>query len=166
MDLLSTLIKDGEQFADHELPALGDVARMFKPLIARLEAELPTLAEHELSSLIGSTAAPAAIEQPPAAAGAAPAGTAIQTQAAQEVPADSTPQQRAAQLRAEADALDPEKVPAADAETPAQRLRREADAAEAAEIQAEAAAGTAAGTQGAAIVTDAGTPRSAQDSSQ
>lgn len=161
-DLLQTLIKDGEQFADHELPSLNDVARMFKPLVARLEAEIPALADRELSSLIGSSAAPAAIEQPPAAAGAA---TSIQTQPAgapTQVAPDLTPQQRAAQLRAEADALDPE---APVSETPAQRLRREADAAEAEEIQAQARAGTAAGADAGSVVKDGEAARSAQVSS-
>lgn len=162
MDLLHQLIADGEQFADHELPGLADVARMFKPLVARLEATLPELAEHELANLVGSTAAPAAIEQPPAAAGAAPAGTSVQTDPAAPVAPDLTPQQRAAQLRAEADKLDAQP---ADAETPAQRLRREADEAEAAELQAQASAGTAAGADSGAVVSDGSAPRSAQVSS-
>lgn len=175
-DLLQTLIADGEHFAEHELPTLSQIARMFKPLLARLEAEVPALAERELSSLLGSSAAPAAIENPPAAASAAPgptvvpsgapADTAIVTDPAQPAPAATdpalTPVQRAAQLRQEADALDPEKAPA---ETPAARLRREADEAEAEAIQAEATAGTAAGAPGGAVVTSGGVAQPAQDSS-
>jgi len=135
-NLLSTLAHDAEKIAETALPSITDLPKLFSGLVTRLEAELPKLAVYDIENLLAA---------------------AVDRQAEADQPAASA-------SGAETEIVqDPDPVPDAQdkapVETAAQRLRREANEAEAAEqsAQSEAAAGVASGAQqGTQVSGDAG----------
>jgi len=98
MNLLETLIADGEKIATQELPELKQLPSIVHALVARVEAAVPAIVGDILPKAAAPAAEQAAGEQSTVASTAASASTVEATPAAK---AGETDAERAARLEGE-----------------------------------------------------------------